>query len=100
MWKSVSVLRGGRSPGSDRDDVFDLRRFSSEGREDDLVAIAKEDIREATAPSELPIIVTGKNARRGFWRARGSGYSCCQEMKQETEVEETREPRELYVGSW
>lgn len=41
--------------------------------------------RTKAAPSELPIIVTGKNAVR-VWRARGSGYSCCQGTKQETEA--------------
>lgn len=54
MWKSVSVLRGGRSPGSDRDEVFDLRRFSSEGREGDFVVMLEEERSSAAASSELP----------------------------------------------
>lgn len=50
----MSVLRGGRSPGSDRDEVFDLRRFSSEGREGDFVVMLEEERSSAAASSELP----------------------------------------------
>lgn len=40
----MSVLRGGRSPGSDRDDVFDLRRCNSEGRDGDFAVMVEEGL--------------------------------------------------------
>lgn len=93
----MSVLRGGRSPGSDRDDVFSLRRFSSEGREGDLVDI--ESILEERlllVKVGFPTIATGMDARFGLsacrirvqlrpYRTSGMRCSCCQGMKQEAE---------------
>lgn len=40
----MSVLRGGRSPGSDKEDVFDLRRCSSEGRDGDFAVMVGEGL--------------------------------------------------------
>lgn len=69
---------------------------------DDLAARDERTIssswRKKAAPSELPIIVTGKNAVR-VWRSLGDpGTAAAKGRSRRRRSKETREPRELYVG--